>query len=235
MALSGTAFLALWNDRAEDRADYEAWHSREHIPERLGIPGILAGRRYVDGNGPLPAYFTLYSLADLEVLSSQAYAAVIGQPTPWSRSMRPALSRMYRRGCHTQLSLGAGVAGHLAATLLRRRDGGRDVADFGAIADMPPISALHLGQVRDIAPLPFEQPPSDDLPVADAILLIEGFDEASFAASLDSVDLLIARSGHQRLLDWTCYRLAFALDQDEVSGALLPSDALLGHFGRNVA
>ena len=120
MALSGTAFLALWNDRAEDRADYEAWHSREHIPERLGIPGILAGRRFVDGDGPLPAYFTIYALADLEVLSSPAYAAVVGQPTPWSRSMRPALSRMYRRGCSTQLSLGAGVAGHLAATLLRR-------------------------------------------------------------------------------------------------------------------
>lgn len=235
MALPGTAFLALWNDRAEDRSDYEAWHSREHIPERLGVPGILNARRYVDGDGPLPAYFTLYALADLNVLAGADYAAVVGRPTPWSRSMRPALLRMYRRGCRTQFSLGAGIAGHAVATLLRRREGSGEIGSFAAAADIPAISAVHVGQVEDIAPLPFEQPPLDDLPLADAILLIEGFDEASLPAALDGMDALIACSGHQRLLDWTSYRLAFALDQDEAASALPPSEAMLDDVGRGIA
>ncbi|MFZ1908245.1 MAG: hypothetical protein WAU52_04100 [Burkholderiales bacterium] len=38
--------LAVWNDiAAEDEAEFNAWYDDEHIPERLGIPGILSARR----------------------------------------------------------------------------------------------------------------------------------------------------------------------------------------------
>ena len=48
MALRGSAFLALWNDFDPARdAEYNCWHTFEHVPERVGIEGILAGRRYV--------------------------------------------------------------------------------------------------------------------------------------------------------------------------------------------
>ena len=52
MSLKGTAFLALWNDIAAARdAEYNLWHTREHVPERLSVPGILTGKRYVDQIG----------------------------------------------------------------------------------------------------------------------------------------------------------------------------------------
>ena len=42
MSLLGKAALAMWWDMApEMKADFEDWHSHEHFPERLGIPGFL--------------------------------------------------------------------------------------------------------------------------------------------------------------------------------------------------
>lgn len=225
MALPGTAFLALWNDRAETREDYETWHTREHVPERLGVPGILAGQRYVDGEGPLPNYFTLYPLADLSVLQSPEYLSVVDQPTAWSRSMRPAMSRFYRRGCTTAISLGAGIGGCLAAVLLRTDGAGAEAADlFEGVADMPALCGLHLGRVAEVPALPFAAEAPSDAPNADAVLLVEGYDWASLAASLGQLDTLIARAGFTRLLDWTRYRLAYAIDRDARAG-LLPIDA----------
>ena len=41
MTLKGTGFLALWNDFDPEReAEYECWHTFEHVPERVGIPGF---------------------------------------------------------------------------------------------------------------------------------------------------------------------------------------------------
>ena len=46
MALAGTAFLALWNDFDPARdEEYNCWHTFEHVPERVGIEGILTGQR----------------------------------------------------------------------------------------------------------------------------------------------------------------------------------------------
>ena len=46
--------LAVWNDiAAEDEAEFNAWYVEEHVPERLGVPGILSARRYRDAAAPL--------------------------------------------------------------------------------------------------------------------------------------------------------------------------------------
>ena len=39
------AFLALWNDVASGReAEYERWHTFEHVPERVAVPGMRGAR-----------------------------------------------------------------------------------------------------------------------------------------------------------------------------------------------
>jgi hypothetical protein len=67
MAETGpTAFLALWNDIERGReAEYDAWHTREHVPERVAAPGFLSADHYVDLGHPVRRYFTLYDVADL--------------------------------------------------------------------------------------------------------------------------------------------------------------------------
>ena len=45
--LAGEGAIAIWNGISDEgRADFYAWHLSEHMPERVGIPGFLRGRRY---------------------------------------------------------------------------------------------------------------------------------------------------------------------------------------------
>lgn len=133
--MSGSnAFLALWNglDRSGAREEYEAWHAMEHVPERVGLPGFLWGRRYVRGSdtggsdagssdaGRAPSaagssYFTVYGLQGLDALQTAQYADVIAHPTPWSARMRPRLSAFVRRPCALVATAGASTAAHLVA------------------------------------------------------------------------------------------------------------------------
>ncbi|WP_310636610.1 hypothetical protein [Delftia acidovorans] len=128
--MSGSnAFLALWNglDRSDAREEYEAWHAMEHVPERVGLPGFLWGRRYVRGSntgrsdaGGEPSaagssYFTVYGLQGLDALQTAQYADVIAHPTPWSARMRPRLSAFVRRPCALVATAGASTAAHLVA------------------------------------------------------------------------------------------------------------------------
>lgn len=225
MTLPGTAFLALWNERAATRDDYDVWHTREHVPERLTVPGILAGQRYADGDGPLPSYFTLYSLRDLDVLKSPQYLAVVEQPTSWSLSMRPAMSHWYRRGCDTRFSLGGGTGGCLAAILLSGSPADAQVRDsFLKVSDLIAFCGLHLGQVCEVPALPFADNAPAHLPDADAILLVEGFDWNALGAALPELDGLVHEAGYRPLLGWTRYRLAYAMD-DTDRGSLFALDA----------
>jgi len=42
MALIGQGVVAIWNDVApEGLAEFYEWHHREHMPERVGIPGFV--------------------------------------------------------------------------------------------------------------------------------------------------------------------------------------------------
>ena len=44
------AAVAMWWDIApEVQSEWEDWHTREHMPERLSIPGFLRGSRWVSG------------------------------------------------------------------------------------------------------------------------------------------------------------------------------------------
>jgi hypothetical protein len=95
------ALLALWNDVApEVEPAYNEWHAREHVPERLTVPGFCWGRRYGHPSPPaMPRYLTLYGLRDAGVLDSEPYHRLLREPTPASAAMRPALRHVSRWVC----------------------------------------------------------------------------------------------------------------------------------------
>ena len=52
MSLHGKAALAMWWDMsASRRAEFEHWHTHEHFPERLGIPGFNRATRWTSADG----------------------------------------------------------------------------------------------------------------------------------------------------------------------------------------
>lgn len=129
--MQGSGLLLLWNDidPAVD-AEYNRWHSREHVPERVTVPGILAGRRYALVNAGMQRYLTVYELVSTAVLSSPAYLELLEYPTPWSRRMRSHFRNITRIACHRLASAGAGIG---ASLLMIRIEGNAD--DEAALAN----------------------------------------------------------------------------------------------------
>jgi hypothetical protein len=106
------AFLALWNDVDASHVDeYEAWHTFEHVPERVANPGFLAGRRYRAAERFTARYFTLYLLESLDALRTARYADVVEHPTPWSARMRPLLRNFRRHACDVAARAGEQCGG----------------------------------------------------------------------------------------------------------------------------
>ena len=105
MSLAGQAVVAIWNGIApEGRAEFYEWHNREHMPERVGIPGFRRGRRYIAKYGT-PEYFTLYEADSADVLVGQDYLNRLNNPTPWTQRVPPTFFRDTARGiCRVKLS-----------------------------------------------------------------------------------------------------------------------------------
>ncbi len=97
-------------------AEHDHWHTHEHLPERLAIPGFLRGTRWVALHGR-PRYLVLYEVAGIETLSSPAYLERLNHPSPWTARIMPHYRDMRRGFCAVSGSFGLGL-GHVA-TLLR--------------------------------------------------------------------------------------------------------------------
>lgn len=116
MSLLGRAAIAMWWDMApEHRVEFEDWHSHEHFPERMSVPGFMRGSRWADEQGG-EGFFVLYELNEYETLTSPTYRARLNDPTPWSREMMPRHRHMTRSQCHVVASFGAGI-GRLVQTV----------------------------------------------------------------------------------------------------------------------
>lgn len=223
MSLPGEGFIALWNDIAPSREDYDTWHTIEHVPERMTVEGFLRAHRYVLIVGSQPKYFTLYALRELAALSSDAYLRIVNEPTAWSRGMRPDMRNFIRRICRTRVSQGGGVGGFAAIGLSTSSD----VADARALCDrlsgMDGISGTHFGTIDGQAkslPITVAQgtPPFEP----SGLFIIEGYDEHALAASCRAVgDTLVPAEG------WSFYKLAFELSKSDLQDSSFPEAARL--------
>ena len=115
MSSRGAAFLALWNGFDPALLDeYECWHTFEHVPERLSVPGFLSARRYAADQGESRRFFTLYEIETLEVLETLAYQRLVDQPTSWSAEMRRSFRDFRRYPCRRVAMAGYGLSGAVA-------------------------------------------------------------------------------------------------------------------------
>lgn len=118
--IQAQAFLALWNgiESPKVQAEYDCWHSFEHVPERVGLPGFVEATRYRAVDHPL-RYFTCYNLCSLDALSTPEYRDVFTHPTPWSARMRLVLRDFYRLPCQLGGVHGLGSASQLSTVQWR--------------------------------------------------------------------------------------------------------------------
>jgi hypothetical protein len=113
MSLAGLGAVAIWHDLApEAKDDFYAWHNREHMPERVGIPGFRRGRRYLAVSGG-PEYFNLYEADSPEVLGGQDYLNRLNAPTEWTKRVVPSFRNVARSICRVAYTSGVGQGGYM--------------------------------------------------------------------------------------------------------------------------
>src|SRR5256886_12079346 len=96
MPLLGKAAILLSFDVVEDAIpEHDDWHTHEHLPERLCIPGFVRGTRWVSLAGK-PRYFVMYEVDQLATLQSEAYLERLNNPSPWTSKMMPNYRSMTR-------------------------------------------------------------------------------------------------------------------------------------------
>lgn len=144
MALLGKGALANWHDLPDDgHDDFNAWHTHEHIPERVGVPGFLRGRRYAAVHGA-PQYFVLYETEDVGVLRSPAYLDRLNDPTPWTRRVAASFALTIRTAARVVVSLGRGAGGNAVVYRLSPADGRRDdLQTWLASIALPGLAGRH--------------------------------------------------------------------------------------------
>ena len=113
--------LAIWNDIAPDGYEhFERWYNREHLQERVGVPGFRFGRRYEVVSGGDRRFFAFYEVDSPDVLTSPAYMQRLENPTPWTQKTMTSFRNMVRTVCDLRRSEGD-LAGSFAVVL--RADG----------------------------------------------------------------------------------------------------------------
>jgi hypothetical protein len=111
MSLAGLGVVAIWHDLAPAaRDDFYEWHNREHMPERVGIPGFRRGRRYVAISGT-PEFFNLYEADSPETLAGQDYLNRLNSPTAWTQRVVPSFRNVARSICRVAFTNGVGSGG----------------------------------------------------------------------------------------------------------------------------
>ena len=210
MPLLGPAALAMWWDMAPAlRREFEDWHSHEHFPERLGIPGFLRASRWAsadDGEG----FFVLYELASYETLTSPAYRARLNDPTPWPRKMMPEHRNMVRSQTRVLESAGTLLGGVIATLRFSPVPGEAEsmraalARELPRLAAQPGLVGAHLLQTdTPDAPQTAEQRIRGGDRAADAILLLAGLD-------LDAVRRTLAAASPAPESQGSLFRLSYS-------------------------
>jgi len=187
--LVGKGALVFWNGISPGGdEEFLSWHVSEHIPERVGIPGFLRGRRYVAHNG-MPRYFNFYETETPEVLRSPIYLERLDHPTPWTTKVIATFvdtSRTICRVAHTQ-GIGEGAwmqTIQFSFPMVRETCIAALIDLLKALPSRSPLVGAHL-----LEGARFEADPTRELELRgrpdeqiDGVILVEAADQATLEA-----------------------------------------------------
>ena len=224
MPLLGQAAMLLSFDiAAESIAEHDDWHTHEHLPERLSIPGFIRGTRWVSLRGQ-PRYFVMYEVAQLTTLTSEAYLQRLNNPTPWTSKIMTRYRGMSRGFCSVSASFGFGL-GHVGLLIRFKAPTAREARmRTWLVAEVLPqlpskigIGSAHLLEGSLTPQMTEEQRIRGTDADVDWAILTTGYSQDALA-ELSSVELgalRLAELGAASVNEAT-YRLDYSLSHDEL-------------------
>ena len=117
MGLLGSAVLVNWGGIVEEKdIEYNEWHSKEHMPERISLPGFLRGLRAVGipGTNINHKYFMMYEAERKEVFTSKKYLERLNNPTEWTKEILSHYLSPSRTICSVISSKSIGKGGYFS-------------------------------------------------------------------------------------------------------------------------
>ena len=217
--------LAVWSDiEPTAEADYNAWYDREHMFERLEVPGFHRARHYITVVGA-PRYFTYFITDNAAVMASPAYLAQANHPSPWTRRILPHFRNTNRTVCQVERRMGRGYGAASLTVRLGALNGHQeDLAAWLGEIQLPvlvqqpgligaqlwradPEATLLAVEDRALRPEPDQ--------VAEWVIFVEGarIECVQAVAELLSEDILVAHGAHQPLI--AVHQLLNGAEKDE--------------------
>jgi hypothetical protein len=116
MALYGKGMLMTFSEIAPGvEEDFNEWYNREHIDERVWMPGFHRARRYVDNDGDaLIKYFATYETDKVEDLSHSDYMELLKDQTDWSKKVMATFEKFDRVTARITIDQSHGFGGACA-------------------------------------------------------------------------------------------------------------------------
>ena len=117
MSLLGDADLVNWGGIVEVKElEYNEWHSKEHMPERISLPGFLRGLRAfgISDTDINHKYFMMYKAERKEVFVSKKYLERLNNPTDWTKDILSNYLSPSRTICGVISSKSIGVGGYIS-------------------------------------------------------------------------------------------------------------------------
>ena len=188
MMLGAKGAMVLFYDIAADAIeDHDDWHTHEHFPERLSIPGFLRASRWVATAGS-PRYLVIYEVAAVGVLSGAPYLERLNHPTPWTARMMPNFRGMVRGFCGVTSDSGSALGRALLSIRFSALPGRESELRqwlagevLPGIAQRPGLASAHLLEPAARPPMTKEQAirgRDADMP---CVLLVTGYSEDALA------------------------------------------------------
>lgn len=128
MGLYGTGMLMTFTEVApEDEDEYNEWYNREHIDERVWMPGFHRARRYVAADADARVkYFASYETGTVQDLADPDYMARLAVQSEWSQKVMAGFTKFDRLTADITIDQTHGVCGWLGVTRLFPEEGVRD-------------------------------------------------------------------------------------------------------------
>lgn len=176
--------LAVWSDiTAAAEEDYNRWYEREHMFERLEIPGFHRARHYLTVSGS-PRYFTYFVTDNAAVMASPAYLAQANRPSPWARRVLPHFRNTNRTACHVVCRMGRGDGAASLTVRLAVAAGREDElvrwlseTQLPAVVEQPGLIGAqlwHADRHATLVPVEDRQLRAEPDQIADLVIFVEG-------------------------------------------------------------